>query len=166
MVCSCRGQTQKEKKKSNHSHNHRTIPKIPGGIKDYSTCVFRIRYNISTNDYGNDETWGSYMGFDVKEDEGPFDARYNCEKGMNKDAVDYNSADAGDEISCVGAHADGNFRTCSFFLSLSLSLSLSPMITLSFAVLKTNITKIQVLASIDRMWTSSEKALTAHLRLP
>ena len=50
------------------------------------------------------------MGFDVNKREGPFDARYNCKRNMNKDAVNYNSADAGDEISCVGAHEDGNFR--------------------------------------------------------
>ena len=50
------------------------------------------------------------MGFDVNKREGPFDARYNCKRNMNKDAVNYNNADAGDEISCVGAHEDGNFR--------------------------------------------------------
>jgi len=72
--------------------------------------VFRIRYNISTNDYGNDETWGSYMGFDDNKEEGPFDARYNCKNNLNKDPVNYDNANSDDEISCVGAHKDGNFR--------------------------------------------------------
>lgn len=95
------------------AHFDWTIPRIPGQQKqDSSMCVFRIRYNISTNDYGNEETWGSYMGIDVKESEGPFDARYNCDKEMNKGTVNSASSLKG----CMLGESSLRLSSLSFFL--------------------------------------------------
>lgn len=100
-----------------NAHYDWTIPEMKtdanevSGTEDEALCVFRIRYNISTDDYG-DDGWGSYDG--IGANSAPFDSRYNCPRvteAQGATTADDNMAGAATGGNdCKGRLDDGNFR--------------------------------------------------------